>query len=120
MGEVRLEGRWQVSRLTKVTTGMGAVTLDLSDAELDDWDVEIVAHTTMGDITVIAPRGFDVRLVGRNGAVKSTVDPPIPGFPVVRLSAMSDMGTIRVMHPPEKRQRRRRWRGRRSQPTLRP
>jgi hypothetical protein len=109
MGEVRLEGRWQVGRLTKISTGMGAVTLDLSEAEFDDWDVEIVVHTRMGSITVIAPRGLEVRQVGKSGAVHSTVEPPIPGFPVVRLSASSDMGTIRVMHPTEKTVRRRRW-----------
>jgi hypothetical protein len=116
MGEVRLEGRWQVSGLTKIRTGMGAVTIDLSDAEFDDWDVQIVVHTTMGAITVITPRGLEVRQVGRNGAVNSTLEPPIPGFPVVRLSATSDMGTIRVVHPREKRQGRRRWRRRRRQP----
>ena len=118
MGEVRLEGRWQVSHLTKIRTGMGAVTIDLSEAEFDDWDVEIVAHTNMGAITMIVPGGFDVRQVGPNGTVNTTVEPPIPGFPVVRLSATSDMGTIRVVHPTEQTQRRRRWR-RRRQPTLR-
>src|SRR5215469_13760269 len=52
MGEVRLEGRWQVSRLTKIDTGMGDVTIDLAQAEFDDWDIEIVIHTHMGTITV--------------------------------------------------------------------
>ena len=112
MGEVRLDGRWQVSRVTKISVGMGAVTIDLTGAEFDDWDVEIVVHARMGEITVIVPRGFDVRLVGRNGPVKAVVEPPVPGFPVVRLSAMSDMGTIRVVHPRETAQRRR-WRLRR-------
>jgi len=117
MGEVRLEGRWQVSRLTKIDTGMGSVTIDLSQAEFDDWDVEIVVHTDMGAITVIVPRGLEVRPVGRSGAVNTALEPPIPGFPVVRLSATCDMGTIRVMHPTEKRQRRRRWPRRRSKTT---
>jgi hypothetical protein len=117
MGEVRLKGRWQVGRLTKIDTRMGAATVDLSQAEFDDWDVEIVIHTTMGLITVIAPRGFDVRQVGRSGAVNSTLEPPVPGFPVVRLSASSDVGMIRLMHPTEKRQRRRRWRRQRGQAT---
>jgi hypothetical protein len=113
MGEVRLEGRWQVSRLTKTHAGVCAVTIDLSEAEFDDWDVEIVVHTAMGAITVVVPRGFDVRLVGRNGAVASNVEPPIPGFPVVRLSATADLGAIRVVHPKERKQRRRSWRQRR-------
>ena len=117
MGEVRLAGRWQVGRRTTVHAGMGTVTIDLTEAEFDDWDVELVVQTTMGTITLIVPRGFDVRQVGRSGAVASTIEPPIPGFPVVRLSATTDMGTIRVMHPDQQKQPRRRWR-RRSQRAL--
>jgi hypothetical protein len=113
MGKIRLEGRWQVSRQTKIRSGMGAVTVDLREAEFDDWDVEIVIHTSMGAITVIAPRGLDVRLVGLNSAIKSTTELPLPVFPVVRLSATSDMGTVRVMHQPEQAQPRERWRRRR-------
>ena len=120
MGEVRLEGRWQVSRLTKIETGMGSVTIDLSQAEFDDWEVEIVVHVHMGAITLIVPRGLEVRPVGRSGVVNIALEPPIPGFPVVRLSATSDMGNIRVMHPIEKRQRRRRWRWRGSKKKPRP
>lgn len=110
MGDVRLKGRWQVGRLTKIGTGMGAVTIDLTEAEFDDWDVEIVVDTGMGSITVIAPRGLDVRQVRRSAAVKGTLEEAIPGFPVVRLSAFSNMGTIRLMHPKEKRQRPWGWR----------
>ena len=120
MGEVRLEDRWQVSRLTKITTEMGSVTIDLTAAEFDAPDVEIVVHTSMGSIDVIAPRGLEVRPVGKTGAVTHTLDPPLPGFPVVRLSATSDMGAIRVTHAKERRQRGRRWRRRRSRKTLPP
>ncbi len=77
MGEVRLEGRWQVSRLTTIGTGMGPVTIDLSQAEFDDRDVEIVARTHMGDITVIVPRGIEVRPVGRSAPVHAALEPPV-------------------------------------------
>jgi len=120
MGDVRLEGRWQVSRLTKIDTGMGNVTIDLSQAEFDDWDVKIVVRTGMGTITVIVPRGLEVRPVGRSGPVTTTLEPPIPGFPVVRLSATSNMGAIRVTHPTEKKPRRQRWRRRHSRDLPRP
>ena len=55
MGEVRLDGRWQVGSLTKIDTGMGAVIVDLTGAEFDDWDVEIVVHTRMGTILSCSP-----------------------------------------------------------------
>ena len=110
MGEVRLEGRWQVGRLTTVHAGMGTVMIDLTEAEFDYLDVELVVQTTMGTITLIVPRGFDVRPGGRSGAVANTIEPPVPGFPVVRLSATTEMGTIRVMHPKQEKRRRRRWR----------
>ncbi|MGO8871795.1 MAG: hypothetical protein ACLQPH_10420 [Acidimicrobiales bacterium] len=113
MNALHLAGRWQVSRFNKIQAGMGSVTIDLSEAEFDCWEVDLVVHTSMGSITVIVPCGFDVRLVGRNGAVETALEPPIPGFPVVRLSATSDMGTIRVVHTREQTQRRRRRRRRR-------
>ena len=119
MSDVRLKGRWQVGRLTKISTGMGAVTIDLTEAEFDDWDVKIVVYTGMGSITVIAPRGLDVRQVGRSAAVKGTLEEPIPGFPVVQLSASCGRGTIRLMHPKQKRQRRWGWRRRRGHLTPR-
>ena len=118
MGEVRLEGRWQVSRLTEIDIGMGAVVIDLREAEFDGWDVEIVAHTKMGSITVIVPPGLEVRQVGRSSPVGNAIEPPIPGFPVVRLSATCDMGEIRLVHVVETGQHHRRWR-RRSRKTAR-
>jgi hypothetical protein len=106
MGEVRLEGRWQVGRHTTIETGMGSVTIDLTEAEFDDWEVEIGVRTTMGSIAVIAPEGFDVRSVGRSGAVESSLGPAVPGFPVVLLRAFSDMGSIRVVHSAQQLRRR--------------
>lgn len=119
MGDVRLEGRWQVGRLTKISTGLGNVTIDLTEAEFDDWDVKMVVDVNMGSIRVIAPWGLDIRQVGRSSAVKSTLQEPIPGFPVVRLSASCNRGTILLTHPNEKRQRRWGWRRRGSQETPR-
>jgi hypothetical protein len=119
MGKVRLTGRWQVGRLTKIWAGMGDVTIDLTEAEFDDWDVKIVVDINMGSLTVIVPRGLDVRQVGRSTAFTSTLQEPVPGFPVVRLSASCNMGKIRLMHPKEKRQRRGGWRRGRGQATPR-
>lgn len=114
VGEVRLDGRWQVSKRTIVSAMVGAVIIDLSHAEFDDWDVEIEAHSTVGAIKVLVPRGFDVRLVGVNSAVDLDLEPPIPGFPTIRLTATSDLGAVRVMHPSQRPHRFREWRMRRA------
>ena len=74
-------------RPTEIRTGTGAVTINLTEAEFYDWAIEIVFHVHVGQITVIVPRGFDVRQVGAGSPVSSTFEQPIPGFPVVRLSA---------------------------------
>lgn len=116
MNAVRLAGRWQVGRLTRIQADMGSVTIDLSEAEFEGWDIDLVVHTGMGTITVVVPSGLGVQLVGGNGAVETALDPPIPGFPLVRLSATSDMGTIRVVHPMQRTRRRRRWRRSRGRP----
>jgi hypothetical protein len=73
--------RWQVGPLTKIGTGMGSVMIDLTEAEFDDWDVEIIVQVHMGQITVIAPRGLDVRQVGTSGAVSSALEQPIRASP---------------------------------------
>jgi hypothetical protein len=99
---------------------MGSVMIDLTEAEFDDWEVEIIVQVHMGEITVVAPRGLDVRQVRTSGAVSSTLEQPIPGFPVVRFSASCDMGTIRLMHPKDKATPRRGWFRRRSKSSPRP
>ncbi len=91
---------------------MGHVIVDLTQAEFDDWEAEIVIHTRMGMITVIAPPGLDVRLVGRNGPIANSSVAPIPGFPVVRLTAVTDMGTIAVVNSTEPPTKPKRWRRR--------
>jgi hypothetical protein len=109
---VRLVGRWQVGRRTRVEAEIGSVTIDLCDAEFDDREVDLVVRAHIGSITIIVPRGVDVRLVGVTGPVELAIEGPIPGFPVVRLSATADFGSIKVVHPKELGPRRRFWRRR--------
>lgn len=105
MGAVRLGGRWQVPRQTEVRTSMGAVSIDLTEAEFDDWTVDLVVHSSMGAVEIIVPRGMAVQLVGRNGPVESQLDRAIPGFPLVRLTVTTDMGRITLRHPKKRRRR---------------
>ena len=100
---VNLLGNWQVPRHLSVRTGPSRITIDLTEAEFDDWTVEIVAHAEMGDVTLIVPRGMAVQLVGTSGPTRSKLTPPVPGFPLVRLSATVGLGKIRFRHPKQSR-----------------
>lgn len=99
MRGVRLTGRWQLAKETHVSTELGNVRIDLTGAELDDRVVDLHVYTGWGRITVIVPRGVAVQLVHHHGAVDTKLAPPVPGLPVIRLDATTNIGRIRLRHP---------------------
>lgn len=96
-GRLRIDGRWQVARETHITTELGGMTIDLCDAEFDDLHVDLSVYTGWGNITLIVPVGLGVEVVRHRGRVVSQLGPPVPGLPVVRLSARSNIGRIRLL-----------------------
>lgn len=99
MSGLRLTGRWQLARETHVSAELGNVRLDLTEAELDDRVVDLHVYTGWGRITLIVPRGLAVQVVHHRGAVDSRLEPPLPGLPLVRLDATTNIGRIRLRHP---------------------
>ena len=97
--DIRLRGNWQVPRELRIQTGPSKIILDLTEAEFDDWNVDIRAQTGFGDVIVIVPRGMAVQLIGVSGTHNSKLEPPTPGYPVVRLSVMIGIGRLRLKHP---------------------
>lgn len=99
MRGVRLTGRWQLAKETHVSAELGNVRIDLTDAELDDRVVDLHVYTGWGRISVIVPRGVSVQVVHHRGGVDSKLEPPVPGLPVIRLDATTNIGRVRLRHP---------------------
>jgi len=109
LGRLRLAGRWQLAAETHVSADIGSVKLDLTGAEFDDHVIDLHVYTGCGTITIIVPRGVDVQIIRHRGGVSSRVEPPVPGFPRIRLDVTTNIGSVRIRHP-EARNRQRRSR----------
>ena len=101
--DIRLRGNWQVPRELRVQTGPSKIVLDFTEAEFDDWNVDVSAQTGLGDVVVIVPRGMALQLVGVTGPGSSKLDPALPGYPMIRLSVVIGFGRFRLKHPRESR-----------------
>jgi len=99
MGKVRLAGRWQLGTETHVSADLGSVRLDLTDAEFDGHVIDLHVYTGWGTITILVPRGVGVQILRHRGRVSSRLEPPVPGFPLVRLDVTTNIGRVRLRHP---------------------
>ena len=107
IGRLRLTGRWQVARETHVSADLGSVLIDLTEAEFDDHVVDLHVYTGCGGITIIVPRGVAVQVTHHRGGTDMRLDPPVPGLPLVRLDATTNIGRIHLRHPGAPRRGRR-------------
>ena len=107
MRRLRLTGRWQVARETHVSADLGSVRIDLTEAEFDDRVIDLHVYTGWGSITIIVPPGVGVQVLRQRGGVDSRLEPPVPGLPLVRLDATTNIGKVRLRHPGPGRKRRR-------------
>jgi len=99
MRRLRLAGRWQVARETHVSADLGSVRIDLTQAEFDGRVIDLHVYTGWGSITIIVPRGVGVQVLRNYGGVDSRLEPPVPGLPLVRLDATTNIGKVRLRHP---------------------
>lgn len=107
-GALRLAGQWQLARETHIGSDIGAVRLDLTQAEFDDHVIDLHVYCGCGSITIIVPRGIAIQVTRHRGGVNSRLEPPVPGLPLIRLDATANIGNIRLRHPgPAGRVRRR-------------
>jgi hypothetical protein len=99
--DIRLAGRWQVARTTKVQTGPSKIIIDLTEAEFDEWNIDLTLQTGLGDVILTIPRGMNLQLAGVSAGAHSTKNlaPPTPGYPMIRLNVMIGFGRLRMKHP---------------------
>lgn len=111
-GTLRLEGQWQLATETHASAELGNVRIDLTEAEFDSRVIDLHVYTGWGRITIIVPPGVAVQITQHRGRLISRLEPPVPGLPLIRLDATTNIGTIRLRHPrpaADSRERRRWW-----------
>ncbi|WP_053203441.1 DUF1707 SHOCT-like domain-containing protein [Jiangella muralis] len=101
------EGRWEVPARMDVTSILGEVVLDFTEAVVRTPEVEIQTSIVLGSLTMIVPEGIDVRLdEGTNilGERKMKLREPVtPGAPVYRVRGFVLLGEVTVRPPRDKR-----------------
>lgn len=100
MGEVRRKGTWIVPNRLHLFAAMGAVRLDLREAQIPPGGVDIDATALMGEVRVILPPGLHADVDGvavmgefsdRTASAASTLDAP-----VIRVKGSAFMGAVYV------------------------
>jgi hypothetical protein len=125
LSQLNLGAGWQLGKETVVTASTGSVIIDLTAATWDALDVDLRLSAKTSTIDVIIPRGVAIQIVSARGQLAlESLEPPLPGAPLLRVDATATMGVIRFSHDrpslsndEEPRRRiRRRWALRRQRP----
>lgn len=98
-GRLWLAGQWQLARETHVSSDLGSVRLDLTQAQFDDHVIDLHVYCGCGSITIIVPCGVGVQVTHHHGGVDSRLEPPVPGLALIRLDVTANIGRVRLRHP---------------------
>jgi hypothetical protein len=102
------KGRWILQPASHALAVMGECVLDLREAEVASSYNHIHAVAVMGAVRVIVPEGIDVDVDGIAimGAKTLRISSarPLPGSPVIRVTAVALMGEVSVVSKPPKGQ----------------
>lgn len=82
--------------------------IDLTEAEFDDHVIDLHVYSGWGSITIIVPSSIAMQITHHRGGVDSRLEPPVPGFPLVRLDVTANIGRVHLRHPGAQH-RTRRW-----------
>ncbi len=100
MGEVRRKGTWVVPARLHLFAAMGAVRIDLREAQVPAGGVDIDATALMGEVKIILPPGLHADVDGfavmgefsdRTAGTATTLDAP-----VIRVKGSAFMGAVYV------------------------
>jgi hypothetical protein len=105
-GDEKRSGRWEVPRRLEVTSVLGEVTIDFTEAIVRDREIVVQVAVALGSVTLIVPEGIDVRmdagfLLG-DRKVRLT-GPATPGGPVYWVRGFVVLGEITVRPPRQRR-----------------
>jgi len=88
-------GRWVVPARYNAFSFWGGVVLDLREATFAERETVIRANAIMAGIDILVPEGVDLRvdgfglMGGYDDATSSSVEPPPPGAPIVRVTGIA-------------------------------
>lgn len=98
---------WQLASETSITTSTGKCGVDLTQASWDAREINLSLETATGRIEVVIPEGVAVQVVSARGRVTlESLTPPVPGAPILRVTAAASTGRILIRHPRKPRPRR--------------
>ncbi|MFC4586314.1 DUF1707 SHOCT-like domain-containing protein [Sphaerisporangium corydalis] len=102
-GNAQQVGHWVVPRHITADCAWGNIKIDFTQATCAHSEVTLAATCGAGNILVIVPRGWSVRVeqvtTGMGSVVNKVTDAPRPGLPVLRVSGHVGMGNIKFKHP---------------------
>jgi hypothetical protein len=105
-GDQKRSGRWQVPPRLEVTSVLGEVTIDFTEAIVRDREIVVQVAVALGSVTLIVPEGIDVRMdagfVLGDRKVRLT-GPVTPGGPVYWVRGFVVLGEITVRPPRQRR-----------------
>ena len=100
---VKQNGRWAVPRKIVAECGVPNIVIDFTEATCAYRDVTVEASCGLGNIKLIVPRGWTVRVDGsstNNSHISVKADaPPDPAAPVLTLIGHPRSGHIRIRQP---------------------
>jgi hypothetical protein len=100
IGAIKRFGRWRLDRDTEMVAVVGAVKLNLRQAEVVAPEVELRVRTVVGSIKVWIPRGLRVEVDGHSTVgSRQVVDDSAgehPGAPLLRLRLDTVVGSVKV------------------------
>lgn len=105
LGDDRRAGRWEVPARLEVTSVLGEVTIDFTEAIVRSREIDVQVAVALGSVTLVVPEGIDVRLeVGCFLADRKhrLTAPVTPGGPVYRVRGFAVLGEVTV-RPPRRR-----------------
>ena len=100
-GSLKMVGRWQVGQVTNAIVATGSMVIDLTEAVLDDDEIDLTITVATGSARVVIPYAMDVQLVKVSGGVKNKLGASVapPGAPLLRIRATAVTGSITLRRP---------------------
>jgi hypothetical protein len=100
MADVRRQGTWVVPGRMKASAFMGAIRIDLREAQIPDGGVDIHVSAIMGEVRIILPPGLHadvdgLAIMGEFSDRTAGVAPSL-GAPAIRVKGSAVMGAVRV------------------------